>query len=661
MLSLQKLQALIQQRNKGSQSDGITLTSLVPDIVTDDTYMTLMLGVQLGVVDANELLIQSIESTVSRGGDFFQLIGLALRNGANPNIYVTIKQVDGNLGIVHILYYTWMITPKTVEDLVGRDGDFNRFEALGELQASQSLMLDAMSLLIVAGSDAKMAVVDPALLVERRRSAGIAGQESPQNVSQAKVFTEVGRPIDVKTLIEGDDIDTSLTDEALDRIYYYTVHRSFIGEYAQYMIDEDGQMRRNLALDIIQLLDMPDNLVADPNVLSSCISVHANKCASKVLESNQAVFEDAQSGFLEALDAYNLGAAIKIIRSGFMPRYNYIDRVILRAKDKAKEGLPVSAAVMNRVLVEFAERGFDLDNEQLKLIGSYSKSTYEHIKKIMAVPYWQRTCSAVGNYIRPDLKRLARELNLPTDSSKQDICRTFGKLGGSSQEVLQRTAAKLQHKRLEARSSSVGSVLKYYAQSEPKPQGHMVCSNANMLSRPEHDYADIDITMFEDDGNTYCFESTDYESLLKEGLNPITGNRVPRGALEEMEAKLQTIQAAALPVQTSGIQASMRKLVGMQPENENPYDDFIRARTEEFERLARASNIDLADLTPEQMESVAQQVSNQNSRFNLASREHSRRALAETIMELVDEISTDEDLNAIFDDLGDSVAAATNL
>lgn len=640
MTSLQRLQALIQKRDREAGRE-LNLEGLLPQKVSDDTYGTLLMALKLGIISANDLLVEGVEETIERGGEFFQIIGLALRGGANPNMYVTVRQSDGNVGIVHILYYAWLITPKTLTEMEREIPDLGAFEAADELEATQNLMLDVLAILVTAGSDASMPVVNIEQLIERRREI------LREPISQAEVLIEVNKPLSIRTLILDDPAERGFVESAIEVLDFFDKNRRNVGDFAQYTKDDEGRIQNNISLEIVQLLDQPTHLGIDPEIFTSCVNVHANRCVKKLLASEQVTFADAEDGFLEAVDSYNLGAAIQIIRAGFKPRYNHVDRIILRARDKHNDDLPISEAMMNRVLIELVERGVGIDDQQLFLLYQTSQATHDKIKDLLKVPYWKRTCTIPGNYIRPDLRSLARELNLAPDASKADICHELKALDSANPKELLNVKQRLQHQKLESQVTSLGDLQhrNALAATHSGEQGG-ICKNANLLSREETDYADIDLVIIEERHNSYCFETPDFAALLDSGINPLTGNKIPEVKLEEIRGKLNALRTYELSEETVGLKAALAKIKEVDTDE---YENFIKQRTADFVKLVGEAGISqdyftasIAEggLTSEEMQFIARGVSGQKSRFNLESREHSRRALAATIMELIDEAKT---------------------
>jgi len=98
ILKLQELNAQDQKQPLDEQS----LSLILQAILIPETVLEITTALNNGVINANYLLSKSI-STIRDSRNLIA-ISLALRNNANPNLYINIPDV----GIVHILIYTYI-------------------------------------------------------------------------------------------------------------------------------------------------------------------------------------------------------------------------------------------------------------------------------------------------------------------------------------------------------------------------------------------------------------------------------------------------------------------------------------------------------------------------------------------------------------------------
>ena len=195
MQGLVELQEIIR-RGDAEEVAQFRLNRVIPDEISDDLYGTLVLATskdfQGNILSPDELLTEAVEDTISRGSDIFQLVGLALKNGASPNGYVTINYYDENgkqrTTILHILAYAW-----------------RAYLERGDLQDPSDLLM-LVAILSAAGADVKLPVTDPEILLQRRRNF-------KKSASAAGVMEEVGEPRSVLGYFAADD--SELADEIL--------------------------------------------------------------------------------------------------------------------------------------------------------------------------------------------------------------------------------------------------------------------------------------------------------------------------------------------------------------------------------------------------------------------------------------------------------------
>ena len=651
-----------QIRKEGKEID---LERAMLDFIDEDVYYTLYRSAKDGIIDPNELLVEAIEETIERGSEFFQIVALALRLGASPNLYVPTVDDDDKLMVVHVLYYAWIITPKSIADMRDELPDINTAEASRELDITHRLLLDIAALLAVANSDIDMPVSDPNILLNRRRKRN-------GSASQVDVFTDIGETVPTVEVIAKDDSNSILSKDYIEEFYFYKKQRGALVDFVY---------ENPLAAEIVELLDISEAVgvvqldfedqqgryvVEAPfPPLDKCIDVYANKCVEKIFRFKNSqdarrgiiTVEDAEDAFVDAADSYNIPVVIALLKFGITPEYDAITRILLRSERKKREGLPASSAALNRMIVEMVERGIGLSDVQLDILKRTSQMTYtEVIQMISKEPFFMRTCRVPGEQMRPDLRKLARELNLEPGLGKSAVCQELMKMKDLDTETLVSVAQKTQQKRLEAANHSFADVVEAVRSNSPNDRASKtVCVNANLLSRPANDYADIDLLRVDEGENTYCFETRDYQRLIEPELrgdipiNPITGKALTEHTIGVIKARLAALQEAGLPVESEGIRKAASRL--REPSRRNEYDDYIKGQVELFFDLGADYGIDrdlflsYDGLTVIEMEELGKILSqDENVIFDIDSRESSVISLAMIVMERVNEISNMEPL-----------------
>ena len=474
------LQELQRSMKSGKPSD-FKLARMLTTYVTEDLFGTLALASdpdspdpRYGVIAADNLLVQAIEETIRAGLEAFQLAGLALRHGANPNLYVTVRVLDDEgderMTVLHIIAYSWKI-------YIESGPDYN-------------YLLAIIGLLCAAGSDTRLPVTDRKVLLERKRLAA----PDPSCVSSVDVLSEVGVPKSVLNLIaqttelpellEGypNEVLLSYRDDFLStlmlkQIAIFTAFKGTLGDIARITSDDmftagdlqlsvpvrgrDKDMAIDLAAQIGEALDDPSHIsgLEGPEKLRSCMNIHANRCAELILSSQTITIGEAEDAFFECVHAYNWKGIKLMIDNTFVPKYNHVDRILFIALKKRDEALPISAEILMGMLVFMSEYGTSLDNPQMRVAGIVSQSTFTRLSEIQLEPYWQRTCKAAGQHIRQDIRQLARTLDLNPELDKATMCREFANIASGNMESLNSASVKLQEEKLRVPEVTLGDLV----------------------------------------------------------------------------------------------------------------------------------------------------------------------------------------------------------
>jgi len=667
MQNLVSLQEIIRNGDQ-DEIEKFRLNRVIPDEISDDLYGTLALASSKdfanNILSPDELLTEAIEATITRGQDAFQLVGLALKNGATPNAYVTVNYFDeegrSTTTILHILVYAWRA-------YLERGGE----------DPSELLMI--VAILSAAGANVKLPVTDPEILLERRRQVY-------KSASAAGVMEEVGEPKSVIGYIASDDTD--LADEILKYIAIFTAFKGTLADIKyvvknQYFTAGDIQLRvpisesdaetmATTAVYIGEILDEPSHMsgLEGDEKLFRCAGSHSNRCLQQLLDGGNITEAGLEAAFLNAVESSNGIAVSLIIAHGFVPKYNHVDRVIFYGKLKDFQGLKLSAEIQTGILIKMVKLGVCLCHEQLSEVGSYSEITFKIIAREQTIPYWQRICNAPGSYVRTDLKNIARELDIDPELDKESLCEEFKAIVSVTPESLNVNSKKLQSKKLQIKSTTLKDLVKKEYDRVPEYE------NAHLLTREVTDYSTLDLHCVKDTGTgkSYCFETIDYPKVLRSGINPYTNNPISVGDLEAMRAKRDTLVMLGLPLESTGIEAAMMKL--RDPRGSEDYELWVRARRDHFLNMIDSTRIgldgtlfasdeeegglDIATLE-EMLNEIAERDDLRLSPTN--NREHALRSFALTFMEILDEAQNISDLDeadAAVNDLIDTLIAVTN-
>jgi hypothetical protein len=666
MESLVRLQEIIRSGKK-KDIETFRLNRVIPDEISDDLYGTLALAsdknFERSILSADELLVEAIEATITRGQDVFQIVGLALKNGATPNGYVTVNYFDdegrGQMTILHVLIYAWRV-----------------YLERGDDDPTELLMI--IAILSAAGANVKLPVTDPEILLERRR-------QMQRSTSAVEIMEEVGEPKSVLGYIAADDTD--LGDDILKYIAIFTAFRGSLADIKDIVKDQyftagdielqvpvsafDAGIMTEMSTEIGETLDETSHMsgLEGDDKLFRCAGLHANICLRQLLDGGNVTEQGLESAFLNAVESANgIGVAL-IIEHGFVPRYNHIDRVIFYGKLKEFQGLTLSAEIQTGILIKMVKLGVCLDHEQLSELGSYSETTFKIISQEQSIPYWKRICNVPGSYVRTDLKNIARELDIDPELDKEDLCAQFEAITSVTTESLVVNSEKLQLQKMRIKNTTLKDLVDQDLDKMPEFE------NSHLLTRKITDYSSYDLHCVKDTGNgkSYCFETIDYPKILKSGINPYTHNPVSISDLAKIRAKRDTLITLGLPLESTGIEAAMTKLKDTRGSED--YELWVRARRDHFLNMIDSTRIGLDRTLFEGDESDALSIAEMEDILNLIAnredlrlsptnnREHAVRSFALTFMELFDDAQNihdeEESANAV-DDLIAALIDQTN-
>jgi hypothetical protein len=676
MDSLRKLQDAIIADDKGAIKE-VPLSGIFSDVISDDLYGTLEFATNKkygDFMDPDELLVDAVDQTLERGDDILQLVGLAIKNGATPNMYVTVNYETNegfqDITVLHIIVYAW-----------------RRYL---DMPTDYRNLMKVVALLCAAGADVMLPVTNPTVLIERKRKEN-------RNASAAEIMSSVGKPKSVLAYImsEGkkEEVDLEveedeeeeasyLSDVLLRYIAIFTAFRTTLGDVKD-VAREDYFVASSLHLKVYiseaevadmtviaerigLFLDNPYSLTGfeGDQKLLECVGIHANRCAKKLLDSNTITIEGAKAAFFEAIRSFNGTGAKLIVEFGLFITYNMVSVIIFLARLKTHEQLQLSAEFQTGILLMLVERGTTLDREQLGELSSFSETSFNAVMDEQDVPYWRRACSAPGAKLRSDVRELARELNIDPDMDRKGMCEALTSLSEGGQVAAKsRTARKTR--------ADVGNSL-------TRTEG-LHCENEKLLAREISDYSRLDLHVIRDSGNgkNYCFESVDYPKILRSGVNVYTDNPISETDLQSMQAKYNTLTALGLPLESTGITEALKKL-GRNTGGSADYELWVRARRDHFLNLISSAPVGIdqdlfiksernGGLTIQEMEAIIDTVGDTDEvkLSPMNNREHALRDFALTFMEYLDDAQDADDpiaaVEGLFDRLKEAISLVVNV
>ena len=498
---LRGIETLIMER-RGEESWAYNFDMIFDkDYISDSTFATIKYGLQKGCLNPNRLLLSAAKAVIEYGPDYIQMVGLALRNCADPNLYVNmpVYSTDGvsrNYVSVHILYYLWLLTPQSEEDELYSDSTkilenadiqpsvdtpFGTYPSTvsDDVAAAQDLMKQTMGLLILAGSDPMMPIKDPKLTYQFRRTLS-------NEVSYMNILTELGSDSRTPVADRILGIGTPLSEDTIAGMQFYENIKDNINRYVSTPA-ENVVVQSNIAwlLYFTETLDLDNEILIldegrNENLprLQSVLAAHANDSAKKVFIASKNGLTDGEKelAFVQAVDAYNIcGVEMMLDNDEYVPSHNIIDRIIEASRVKKDEELWLSSAFLNMILVKITERGISIDDLQMKKIFTISEETYNKINSLHGLPRWVHECRSDDGATSTYLMNLARSWNIDPEIGKAGICRVLDTIDKASEEELEDIVGNLQTKRFDLQNKTIRDLIKLEEPTDCVPPDPCPC------------------------------------------------------------------------------------------------------------------------------------------------------------------------------------------
>jgi len=650
--------------------------ALTYDPESPESFSTFAKGLKLGKLDPSKLLVTAALMAIEIDPVYIRYAGLALRFGANPNLYVDAnftfetetEEADFETRLkvpVHLAKKLWDVTPRTMQESVDFEvsvrGDFDPNTPLTDIQAGlhqkQKAALDILSMMAIMGmvSDAQLTTAE--LLTRSDINATRFATEHPDFFSSVygsiKTDTNPEDPSDDFGSVVADEIKYfeqwkgSLQDayganpERDDRIFTYAVY-----------LDRSEVLTLN---NIYGNLDNYESmfLYQDTESLKAILPRMKELGLIGVNPSNQVLYTDHTSNVTQVeaerkrvehlildwcIAYYNLDVMIVLLDLGIQPDYTFRTQTIQAAAQVCND-YSVQCQILNSMIIEYVKRGYGLDKVQLEVLYGVSKRTYEAVIKKYSTPAWKASCQVRTDQVSTELREMAREVGLPVDSNKNQICDSFEAMTKSDPATLKKTIYEVNRTKIGLSSISAadiisgrrtlsdvrdlpslgditvdqlqqttdtqniggrrgasgkttGGTVKLPPRSTTKAAPLCTNQDAFIPGRPIEDYPSTDRVTYNDGLHTWCFTSENFEDLLRTGINPwainaqgTRGDHIPAEILSEMQQKYDTIRDNNLPTGAS-ISKGVDRLYDAKPAStEASYERQSKEMVEKFYRV----------------------------------------------------------------------------
>lgn len=443
--------------------------------------------------------------------DDLLLVALALRFGANPNLYLVMNGV----GIVHLMVYTVMYMRGKVDNTL-----------INYTLAIQGLLGSSAGSPMMKASDVRGRSYNQSLI------NGVTNVNNV-NVSQwldSQGYYDFSNPLDyVKTFPVQDQISIGCMVDAPIVAFPEGIEPKIITETIQHYNEETGEMDTMLSERKV------DPQTPDLGILAL---YNAYLCARKA--PIPIVMDKGESVELRlCLNTGSLEIFKELINRGFRFTYFSMNRllVLLRSTVKNMDGTNVVVnKIFNMIYFEMLkyviEKGVRMDKEQFTLLNSFMEKYAVEISAIYNTPLWIKSCSSSANVPLPDMvKSLAFSLNIDASASKPEVCAELEDAVSQNPQILKDASIARQRNRIAVDVHGPSD----YATGRTEVN----CKNAALINGNPFEYNDASLAYYVDSNkNLWCYTAPEFESIVSNPVNPQTGKPVPQHVINKMQNSL---------------------------------------------------------------------------------------------------------------------------
>lgn len=477
---------------------------MLTDFFQKTSYIRMITeAMQNKIIDPDVLLAVAISEVETK--DDVALVALALRYGANPNLYL----VFNGMGVVHLMVYTVMILRENVE-----------MEVLNYLLSVEALLGSSFS--------------SPVYKTTRIRDLNFdnPNTEMVGQFLDSQGYYDFSDPVYfVKNLL----IDDQIMIGTLCDMPEIAFPMGFGEEIVTEVFNEDGTIE--VASDEVN--------TATPDLLSLII-YQAFNCAR--LTPIPMTFDNGENNEIRiCLNAGALEILLILFDRGFEFNYFSMNRLLVLLKNTfiVSDG---NSVVINRIynqiyyeiLKYVINNGTKVDKDQFAILDTMSISYAGEIANLYSKPLWVKSCSASAEVPLPEMvKTLAYSLNIDTSKDKSSICADLSKAADQSPETLKIAAINRQKNRIAAEVHGPTD----YATGRTE----IKCKNYSSINGNPFEYNDSSLAHYVDSNrNLWCFVAPDFENLVSNPVNPTTGEPLPGYVISKMRNSLDFFRAVGV-------------------------------------------------------------------------------------------------------------------
>lgn len=497
-------------------------------------------------INPNFVLCALVKHTRNYIGLF--LIGLAIRKGANPNVYFP-QEGYGNLHIACLAsiratggindpYFRYIIN---LLRLMGSNIDYPAYN--------------------VREHDHEEIDVNYLKHIAKRVQDEQGFQHENYSLSVAQFIQEQGK-------VPNEDLQE----------FYDTISDNYV---VHFIIATDNKemfnlfVRGSFMIDIVTSLTKAQVFFFNLSV-AGAMNV-ANEITKKTVPASTQLINAQTLPIYVSILCFDKELFNLMLKKGSQVKYPSVNQLIATYKKYKEDRLYIykNAYIM---LLDAVNVGVEVDLYQYDLFSSSADfDELETVKKAYEQPRWKKLCSIVNDEdtqlggVRQELKQIAFELNLDVGMTEEQMCNKFKQISLIDRSEYFKAAIERQEDRMEAELSTsedyVGGIKR-----RDKPR----CNPKSMVLKNPYAFCDARMAFYRDpkDGEVWCFTSDTFSQLIDTKKNPYNGERLPDKFVETLRAQVTILREMGLFDFDHSIEDTMKEYFDRGNKPNNKKTDF---------------------------------------------------------------------------------------
>jgi hypothetical protein len=555
-------------------------------------------------INPDLLLASAIENAKTK--EDLISISLALRFGANPNLYIKTPEI----GNIHIMGFSYC-----------------KLYNCDNLNLLNSIIITLKDM----GSNDLLPIFEFQDEVQDEVEDNIKIQENQDDIKieNEEVQNEENGDIQEVQNEENEDIQEVQNEENEDiQEVQKWVKERFVTILPFSMNDVKAESSTLVGTFLDDL-----NLIKTPPKLDDILIAYSDITLNKYLKDF-----DSETGLKDSIRYLNLFAYKKFAEKKEL-KYFQINDLLLKMKNYTSR---VPVLELFDMLLYSIERGSIIDEYQYKMLEKINPCLALKLKKSYEVPIWKKNCfpevckeicteknkderdEEEEEELNYEMKRLAYCLNLNPEYPKSVVCSQIHKISLSDPKEVKKSVLRRQETRI---TSTLSNYLSYI-NNEPKII--IKNSSSSFTGVNVYDYPDNDICFYKDvDENSWVFTRNDFNELVLSRKNPDTGTDLPILLIEEMEKRRDYYNSLFFEDEMIPISQTI--------DNLNKPDKIKKdtRRVNNFYKLTNVNESQLKEASKEKMESLLRDITGEDISLQELTKEHALNTFIIVIEEYI--------------------------